>query len=610
MIPHLFRWLGRPARRVRSRDYRPALDCLEERLTPTLYKVALTGNTGQNTFATLSQAVTTAVSGDTIEILAGANPGSATVTQDNLTIIGDPSGGYQGQQASGTVVPNLVLLGNNDTVRGLVVGSLNIGIGATGQTISNCLFSGQGVTQAFGDAFSIPSDGNNTVVGCTFVNGANVTLGNSGGSSFDTSANDNISNNVFWNPVLYAIQVQNEIGGLVIANNRITHTDPNTGLAFIEATDCTGTISGNTVTLSAANGAIGILANDNPFDLGSTSLTISSNVVTSNVTGIAVQHFSTTDSFSVAVVNNSLAGNHVGLGLTGNAGGAGSDYGSLTIAGNDFRGYTGINGNLAIAAIEGPSSGTPRITTQLTAQGNIFSVGSTQTPSLISVPAGTVIDPSNPLTGGGGNLTAMFQTLGGGPPTAAQFAAYANRSLQVQANAAATSSQAEAVFVGNLYVSLLGRVGAAAEITGWTNVMTSAHLSQEDVIVGFVTSTEYYNKVAFNSSNPLGAWIGSLYVNLLGRVAGGSEINGWLSIAPGLSRAAIAGGFVGSLEFRRYQVAAFYGAGTVGVPYAPNLLKRGVAPSAAEIASWIGPARSLIVIEIDMLMSAEFAVDG
>jgi hypothetical protein len=224
MFPQILGWLTgygrrRPAQRGRRLDYRPRFDSLEERITPTLFKVAASIGAGaQNTFTTLSQAVTTAQDGDVIEIMAGANPGSATVVQDNLTIVGDPAGGWVGMQAAGTVIPSITLLGNNDVVNRVVVGSVIIGNGATGQTIANCLLNGQGVTQDFGDAFSIPSDGGNTVLGCTFIDGANVTLGNSGGSPYDTSANDNVSNNVFWNPVLYAIQVQNEISGLVIAN--------------------------------------------------------------------------------------------------------------------------------------------------------------------------------------------------------------------------------------------------------------------------------------------------------------------------------------------------------------------------------------------------------
>jgi hypothetical protein len=613
MIPQIIRWLvGRPhpAQRCRRLDYRPRLDSLEERVTPTVYKVALNVGGSLNTFTTLSQAVTTAQDGDTIEILAGSNPGSATVTQNNLAIVGDPSGGYLALQASGTLIPTITLLGNNDTLSGLFVGSVTIGIGATGQTFSSNLFNGQGVTQAFGSAFSSPSDGHNTIVGCTFINGANVTLGDTGGTSFDTAANDNVSNNVFWNPVLYAIWAQNEIGGLTIANNRITHTDPNTGLAFIEATDCTGTIAGNTVTIKAAPGAIGILANDHAFDLGTTNLTIVNNVVTSNRTGISIQHFSTTNSFAVSVANNSLAGNLVGLGLTGNAGGAGHDYGTLTVGGNDFRGYTGVGGNFAIAAIEGPSSGTPTTTTVVTAQNNIFSVGNSQTPSLVSAPARTTIDTANELTGGVATVTAMFQTLGGGPPTSAQMAAASHLSLLGQAMAAVASYQAEATFVGNLYVSLLGRMAGPTEIQGWVNLMSNANLDQEQVIVGFLTSGEYFNKVTFSSANPTGAWVQAVYVSLLGRQAGGAEVNAWLAIAPGLGLTGMAQGFVSSSEFRSYQVAAYYGAGDVGVVYAPDLLKRPVGPPAAEISAWIAAGRTLRIIELEILSSYEFAVDG
>jgi hypothetical protein len=93
-------------------------------------------------------------------------------------------------------------------------------------------------------------------------------------------------------------------------------------------------------------------------------------------------------------------------------------------------------------------------------------------------------------------------------------------------------------------------------------------------------------------------------------LAGGVEMNAWLSIAPGLSRTAIVQGFVTSAEFRAYQVSAYYGAGSVGVPYAPNLLKRAVPPSLAEINAWITPDRPLRIIEIQMLSSAEFALDG
>jgi hypothetical protein len=603
-------WLTRQGRRrpiqCASRlGYRPRFDNLEERITPTLFKVTASAG-AQNTFTTLSQAVTSAQAGDTIEILAGANPGSATVTQDHLTIVGDPVGGWVGLQAAGTVVHSITLLGNNDVVNSIFVGSVNIGIGAYGQTIANCLLNGQGVTQTFGS--SSHSDGGNTVLGCTFFGGANVTLGNSGGSPSDTSANDNISNNVIWNPTLYAVQVQNETSGLVIANNRITHTDPNTGLAFIEATDCTGSIAGNTISFYAAAGATGILANDNPQGTGATSLSIVNNVVTSNQTGISVQHLSTTDSFTVSVTNNSLAGNLVGLGLTGNAGYAGNDYGTLTIAGNDFRNYSGVGSNFAIAANDGSGSSTAKIVTTVTAQNNIFS--SNKAPAtVVSAATSTTIDVSNGLTGSVASLTAMFLTLGGGPPLSTQLSADTKLTVAAQAVAAVTSSQAEATFVGNLYVSLLGRVGGAAEIRAWVNLMSNGTLDEEQVLAGFLDSTEFYTKVTMGSANPTRAWIQALYVNLLGRQAGSAEINAWLSIEPALGLGGVAEGFINSAEFRGRQVAAFYGAGA-GVIYAPDILKRVVPPSAAEISAWDGTGLTLRVIEAEILASGEFALHG
>ena len=508
MIPQIFgQWAGRrPARQSRSFAYRPQIDYLEERVTPTVYKVMATVGTGSvNTFTTLSQAVTTAQPGDTIIIEPGANPGAATVTQNNLTITGDPSAGYQGLQLNGTLVTGITLLGSGDILTNLNIGFVNIGIGCTSETISKSLFSGTGVTQAYGTGFSSPNDGDNMISGCTFVDGANVTLGDIGGSAFDTAANDTVSSNVFWDPVNYAISEENEIAGMVITNNRIIHTDPNTGLAFIQVIDCVGTISGNTLSLDAAPGSVGILANDLSLDDMSTNLTIVNNVVSSNQTGIEVEHLSSTDTFNVSVTNNTLAGNFVGLQLTGNGTGAGNDFGALTIGGNDFRGFKGTNGNYAILSVEGNNSTstfvTP-VTTTITAQNNIFSVASAQTASLVSAASDAVINTSNELTGGVATVTAMFQTLGGGPPTSTQMTAASKLNAMGQATAAVNSYQAARVFVDSLYISLLGRMPASGEDEGWVNALASGAMTEGQAISGFITSAEYFSKVTYGSTNP------------------------------------------------------------------------------------------------------------
>jgi hypothetical protein len=614
MKPHFLGWLSRQVRgAAQPRRYCPELDALEERLVPTIFKVAPTIGAGSiNTFTTLSQAVTTASNGDTIIIEPGSTPGSATVTQNNLTIIGDPAFGSVGLRASNTQVTGITLIGNNDAVSNLYIGGVIIGIGATGQSITNDIFYGQGVTQAFGTGFTTPADGGNTVSGCTFVNGANVTLGDSGATDFDTAANDNVTNNVFWNPVLYAIKVQNEVSGLVIANNRITHTDPNTGMAFIEATDCTGAIVDNTLNITAVTGAIGILANDSAFDIHNTNLTISGNVVVTNQTGISLQHFSLTNTFTVAVTNNSLAGNQIGLGLQGNGGGVGADYGNLTITGNDFRRFVG-NGNFAIRATEPNvfiNPVTPPPINHINAEGNIWGASAAMAVNLSSAPARTMIDISNPMTGSVAGLTAMFETLGGGPPTASQLAADVKLSAAAQVLAAVTSPQAARTFVDNLYVTLLGRMCSSGEDQGWVNYLSSGAATEEQVLVGFLTSAEYFNKVGAGSANPNGAWIQSLYGNLLGRQAATGEVNGWLGAVTSAGPTAVVQAILSSGEFRTDQVSALYGGGLAGVLYTPNILKRPVAPSLAEITPWVVHGASIRNIELALLGSFEFSVNG
>jgi hypothetical protein len=617
MNPHFVNWLtglGRATGQPRRPGYRPNLDLLEDRLTPTLLKVAaIAGPASSNTFTTLSQAIAAAKSGDTIQIQAGAHPGSGIVTQDNLTIQGNPGAGSLGLQSTGALVGSITLLGNKDKLANLSVGTVVIGVGATGETIANSLVYGQGVAQTLGNGSDFAANGNNTISGCTFLNGANVKLGNLSGSALETAANDTVSNNVFWNPVASAITVQNETAGLAITGNRIEHSDPSSGQAFIMATDCVGTISGNAIHLVAAAGSAGILAQDSSvINTQTTNLTIASNVVTTNQTAIAIQRFSLTDSFAVSVTNNTLASSGIGLALTGNGAAGGNDYGKLTISGNDFRGFTGAAGNSAVVATDSNAfvAVAPSTANKVTAQGNIFSANNPQT--LISTvnAAVTTIDISKPLTGTPAALTAMFQTLGGGPPTAAQLSALAKASPLAQAQAATTSSQAAKVFADDLFVSLLGRAPLAAEEQTWITNLTKGRWTQEQAIVSFVTSAEYVGKVTQSNGSPNRAWIASLFTNLLGRLGSGPEINDTLSKMSTIGKSGIAKIMVSSAEFRSNQVAAMYGAGNVGVLDAPNILKRKAPPSAADLKGWVSSTFDLRSIAARLLATNEFAQNG
>jgi hypothetical protein len=618
MFPHIFgQSKGRSPKAHPSRPaYRPQLDRLEDRLTPTVYTIAPSVTAGQtNTFTSLSQAVAVAVAGDQIIIDPGANPGSATIAQNNLLIEGLASAGYQGMQATGTQVPSLQLLGNGDVLANLWLGTVSIGNGSTGEIFVDSLFSGQGIAQTITTAgsFTFANDGNNTVMGCTFIDGAMVRLGNSAASNLTTAANDNISNNVFLNPLTNAIIVQNETAGLTIANNRINNTNAAGGTEFILATDCVGSISGNIINGPAAVGTVGILAKDyNDIDAETTNLTIANNVITTNQTAIEVQRFSTVDAFTVAVTNNTLAANQVGLVVTGNSEGNGSDYGNLTIEDNDFRGYSGANGNFAIEAVDSAFFPviSPAAVNTVTAQSNIFSVSNPQIVLNTANAPGTTLTVTTLLPASEANLFAMFQTLGGGPPTAAQINSFSTASLSVQAAAATTSSQAAKVFVDGLYVSLLGRMPGAGEDQTWINDLTTGGTSEETVLIGFLTSAEYYNKMAAGSANANNAWVQSLYTNLLGRQASAAEIAGWAGQIPKVGLVAIVQGFLLSAEFRTDQLAGMYDGTIVGAVFAPDLLKRHTVPSPAELAGWVNSGLKLRQLEAQLLASGEFALNG
>jgi hypothetical protein len=102
-------------------------------------------------------------------------------------------------------------------------------------------------------------------------------------------------------------------------------------------------------------------------------------------------------------------------------------------------------------------------------------------------------------------------------------------------------------------------------------------------------------------------------MNLLGRQGSAAEINGWLTVLAGAGPAGlatVATGIVHSAEFRAIQVQTMYGATTAQMIPTPDILKRAVLASPAEINGWVNSALDLLSIETLFLSSAEFAADG
>jgi hypothetical protein len=616
---------ARKATASRSRTVGLSFEALEDRVVPTTFRVVpVIGANGVTSFASLAQALFNAKANDTIQIEPGSHPGSATVLQNNLTIQGDPAVGAAGLESSQTEIGTITVGGgfgmpaNNNTFRDLFVDTVSITTGITGTTVANSIVNGGSIVQAAG----FGTNGNNTITGNTFLNGATVLLGNTRGSTTNVASNDKITNNLFANNAgNRAIEADNEGAGLLISGNRIVTTDPTAGIDGIRVFDGVGTISNNTLHLAGNPGtpAIGISIEGNGnTDTRATDITVTSNVVTTNSLGdgIFVLRGSSLNSFMVSVANNALSGNRIGLVVQGNGAGGASDFGQVSAGGtnallsspgrNDFRGFTGTQANFAIAAFDGVGGNN---TSTVTAQGNIFSVNDPTAVVSTQFAPGTTIDVSSPQTGGPANLTAMFNSLGGGPPTTAQHSTVDGASPWQQSQAAVQSLQAVTVFVDGLYGLLLGRAAGGGEDQSWINAVDNG-MTEEQLLIGFVTSTEYYAKVTQGSVNPNFTCVQSLYLNLLGRQGSTAEINGWLSVLAAKGLAAVGQGFVNSVEFRGIQVQAMYGATTANVIPTPDLLKRTALASPTEVAGWVNSGLDLLTIEAMVLVSTEFGTNG
>ena len=57
------------------------------------------------------------------------------------------------------------------------------------------------------------------------------------------------------------------------------------------------------------------------------------------------------------------------------------------------------------------------------------------------------------------------------------------------------------------------------EGAGWDAALQNGSLTEEGLLVGLVTSSEYYDRVTGGGPDAIAAWVRSLYEDLLGRAA-------------------------------------------------------------------------------------------
>ena len=291
----------------------------------------------------------------------------------------------------------------------------------------------------------------------------------------------------------------------------------------------------------------------------------------------------------------------------------GGSQGSL--GGNNFRSFTAPGSPTAAAIVVTTSA----LQGTIQAQRNIFATGATPT-NVVSDPNPS-LNLGSALTGNAGFVAALYDNLLGragdttNPADAGGTIARLNAGVTTQAvvvTSVLRSTEALNFQVNNLYVTLLGRAADAGGLASFVTFLQRGG-TLENVIVGLVTSAEYQGQ---NISNP--AFVQSLYSKLLGRIGSAAEVSGWVSMLNGgLARSRVASAFLASQEFRGDVVQDLYsGSGaaannpsTVVFQFAV-LLKRTAPASAGEVNIWVNSSLDLLAIENVFLGSKEYFTNG
>ena len=661
-----------PSGRTQKR-FRPLLECLEDRtLLNARFVVPIAFADNVTNFTTLQSALTTAglVAGDTITIQSGSNPGNISATSPSvatLTIQGDPSIGLLSIplftfSSAFTVAGSLTLRnvnvglvgsgalmfsGNSSIIDSSVVDSSNAPAGITlnGTTDilkgSRFLASNAAITALV--RVTPPVGGtSNRIDGNTFEVDAISNVGNAGdviaydASAGATTVTDVVSNNKFigapgtgaskYNDIHVVLPsaVADTLIGLTIRNNQITNYDINHTVlgVLLDGPTQNATVSQNSIFLSGPS-SIGI----DVHGASTSSTTVVSAVISGNVldapSGFGLLIFSAFGAgvgLNVKVEGNDFHSSRTGV-LIANSNGSvtGVDLGGGTQGsrgGNNFRSFTapGIVNTAAIDVRTTAGQGT------IQAQRNLFASGVTPA-SVVSDPNGS-LNLASPLTGNAAFVASLYDNLLGraGDTTnsadAGGFIAALNNGTATQAavrNAILHSAEALGIQVNDLYLTLLGRAADAGGKASFVNFMQNGG-TLEAVVVALVTSNEYQGQYGSN-----GAYVQSLYSKLLGRVAVAAEVAGFANALynGSLSRAGVAGIFLGSQEFRGDVIQKMYsGSGTAAANLStvvfqfPVLLKRAAPASAGEVNGWVNSGLDLLAVENALLGSNEYFTKG
>ena len=146
-------------------------------------------------------------------------------------------------------------------------------------------------------------------------------------------------------------------------------------------------------------------------------------------------------------------------------------------------------------------------------------------------------------------VTAVYRDLFGRTPDAGGLATWTNALTTgtprtAVADSITGSDEYRSRLIRTAYADYLGRSPDPAGLANWLTAMRRG-LTIQQMESGFISSPEYYGKAGGTPSS----WVRKLYADVLGRSAGASEVNHWVSVlSRGASRSDVALGFLLSTE--------------------------------------------------------------
>jgi hypothetical protein len=224
-----------------------------------------------------------------------------------------------------------------------------------------------------------------------------------------------------------------------------------------------------------------------------------------------------------------------------------------------------------------------------------------------SSPTQSVTNTANVLDANHGFVQALYTDFLGRSGSTAELDAWVSQlqsiGQQGVANNIIHSQEGLTHTVDGLYSQFLGRVAVGGEEQGFVAQLQQG-ASEEQVIAEIFSSPEFASHAASlpgASPDTTINFAQALYTLLLHRPASATEIDAVVAgLQGGVSRANAAADILSSPEFRGDEATLFAG----------TLLDRTTAPSAAEVAAWIGNKLDLLSIEAVFASSPEYFQNG